>query len=178
MSIARFQGNLDAISAFGLEKTGVDWAGIGEGAKRIMIGQPRQVWDEFKNNKLTKPGGMLHDTLFPKTWWGKGLTYGLPLIGVASSLGAPKEHRGSALGEVIGGTVGGTLGLPLGIVGSSIGANIVGRFGKSVGSAFDSRPGYRAPELPMPYGRPPVQRALRPLSDEMAHLTDRPEFAF
>jgi len=144
-------GVQDALSAFGLEKTAFNFGqklktwlvgdphmSWGDAGKRIAIGEPRKAWSDFRQGRLFKPGGAMHNQLFPKDTAGKIMMYGMPALGLLSTLAAPPHQRGEAIGQFLGGTVGGTLGLPLGMAGSMAGSILMAPLGRSIGKMFDS----------------------------------------
>jgi hypothetical protein len=143
-------GAREALSAYGLEKIALGfgsrvkgWMGFephmswGDVGKRVAIGDPKKAWGDFQHGRLFKPGGALHSQIFPKDLAGKVMTYGMPAIGLLTTLAAPPHQRGEAVGQFLGGTLGGTLGLPLGMAGSMAGSMMMAPLGGSIGKLFD-----------------------------------------
>jgi hypothetical protein len=158
------------------EKMAIDWGSVGQFAKRMMIGDPKQFLSQLSKGELHKPGGMWRESLKPQGALDALMMYGFPAFSMYQAMKAPPEQRGSAIGGTLGGAVGGMLGMPLGMVGNTIGSNLVGRLGQSVGHSFDSSP-HRSPA--MYYRRSgnaavPVSQPGPRLSEQMSTVTGRP----
>ena len=142
------RGAGDALAAFTLEKTAIDWSKVWAGARQTAIGEPRRFWSELSAGTSHKPGGLLHEAVLPKSTFGKVLNWGLPALGLGLSLTAPPGQRGGAIGQSLGYAAGSTLGAPLGMLGQSVVGGLGSAVGGSLGRLFDRRP--RPENAPFP----------------------------
>lgn len=111
--------------------------------RRMMVGEPINFYNQLRDDKLFDEGGLLRRAFDPgnlNTWGGRAqaaLMYGLPAYGMYQAAQAPRDVRGSTVGEMLGSTLGGFAGVPLGIVGQMGLATLGGHLGRSVGSVAD-----------------------------------------
>ena len=191
---ARQLGVDAALDALGLAKTAwfnpqavlnplkaINWRGGLNTLKTNLVGNPGQVWNEFKSGKFFHPEhGSFMQSLKPQSAMGALMNYGMPAYNIYSAAMAPPEQQGSSLGEAVGSAAGSLLGGPLGMVGSTVGGAALGSLGRSVGSAFDKS------SPPTPYHAPlhrypqaahmasPTPSNTPPLSQQMSQVTGRP----
>jgi hypothetical protein len=145
-------GIRDALLFFGIEKQAWDLKSFGQGLKSFAIGDPRRALSELRSGKLFAPGGSVREFAWPtydkpwKTWGARALNVGLPALGLAGTLSAPREQLGSSIGANVGNLAGSALGAPLGAIGSTAGGALLGSLGRHIGSIFDPKP----PPRPFP----------------------------
>lgn len=158
------QGRYDTYASLGVTKT-AGWA-ASFGAKpgwfgRMMIGRPKQFWNELKSGRAfsskkvwnptlkTHEMGLIRESMHAPGLLNKALWWGGPAWEAQKMLRSGSPDTAADVGGLVGSTLAfNALFGPLGVVGSGLAAVPMEAAGRAVGGLFKSKkPQFRAPEM-------------------------------